>query len=135
LVTHRIDNFQFHHLAGQQTKRPFAITRRRRAQPQGDNLCLLFAIEKLRRRRCLALLSIQCDLKPAFDKSLSHVFHRFRATIQGLVNLGIGPSWATRVCFEQNLSPLDLPTCALELSHDCTQCAALFLSQFNDLLL
>jgi hypothetical protein len=118
LVTHRIDNLQLHHLAGQQTQRPFAIARGRRAQSQGNDLRLLLAIEKLFRRGRPALLAVQRDLEPQFDKSLPHVFHRFRATVQGFGNPRIRPSRATHIRFEQNVAAFDLLAGAFELLHN-----------------
>jgi len=91
LITHRLHDFQFHHLAGQQTQGPLAVARGRLAQTQGNNLGLLLAIEQFRRGGLLPLFAVQGDLEPLFDESLTHVLHGFRPAVQRFGNLGVGP--------------------------------------------
>src|SRR5262245_1554675 len=100
---------------------------RRLAQTQGDQLRFRFAIEFAGGRRFCTFLAFQRLLETFQDEPLANVLNRLDSTVEGFGNLGVRPSRAIGICFQQNVSATYLLRTSFELLDDPLTHASLFL--------
>ena len=131
-MTDRIDHFQGHHFVGEQLQRPVSVTRRRLAQPHGDQLRFGLAIELARRGRFLAFLAFQSQFKAFRDQAFAEILDRLHAAVEGLGDLDIRPSRPIGIRLEQDLSTTKLLRRSLELLDDLLTDTTLFIRQPDD---
>jgi hypothetical protein len=134
-MTDRSGDAQLHDTPRQQSQRPVGIPRRRRTQPQRDQLRLLLPIQQLGRRRMLRLHPLQRLFKPAFHQMLANILHRFGAAAIRLGDLPIRPPRAIGIRLEQNLRPPNLLAGAAQLLYHPPQLFPFFIRQTNHILL
>ncbi len=134
-MTDRIDHLQGHQLVSEQLECPVSVTRRRLAQPHGNQLRFTRAVELGGRGRRLAFLAFQCQFKALGDQPLAEILDRLHAAVECFSDLGIWPPRPIDIRLEQDLSTASLLRRPLELLHDFLTDATLFLRQPHDVLL
>jgi hypothetical protein len=134
-VTDRIDDFQGHHLVGQQLQRPVSVAGRRFAQSHRNQLRLGLTIELARRGRLRAFLAVQGRFKAFGDQALAEVLDGLHTAIEGLGDLDIRPSRPVSIRLEQDLGAAKPLRRSLELLEDLLTNGTLFIRQPDDVLL
>jgi hypothetical protein len=67
----------------------------------------LLAVENLSANPALGL-AIERDLEPLGHEAFPNVFHGFRATVEGIGDLGVGPVRSVGIRLDQNLGTTHL---------------------------
>src|SRR5262249_39779171 len=103
-MTDRLHNVQRHRLVGQEAQSPAGMPGRRRPAPECDQACLTHAIQEWRAGGALLWLPVEGGLQPVFDQTLSDAQHSINTDGEALSDLGIRPSRAIRIGFQQDIS-------------------------------
>jgi hypothetical protein len=74
---------------------------RRRSQPHGNDPGFLISVEALATNATLRF-AVERILKPFGHETLPNVFDGFRATVERVGDLHIGPVGSIRICLEQH---------------------------------
>ena len=93
----------------------WGIALRGRPRTQGDDACLLVAVEQFRDRRRGPPLALQRPLEAFQHASLADALNRLRAAREGVGDLLVGPPRSVRIGLQENLRTAHLLAAAVEL--------------------
>ena len=126
-MTDRFHHLQSHQFIGEQLERPMAVPRRRFAQPHGNQLRFRRAVELGTRGWFLALLPVQCEVKPFRDETFADILDRLHPAVERLGDLDVQPSRPISIRLEQDLRTAKLLRRSREFLDNLLTDATLFI--------
>src|SRR5882724_11570804 len=131
-MTDRLHHLQSHQFIGEQLERPVSVPHRRLPQAHSNHLRFSLAIELGTRGRFLALLPVQCQVKPFGDETFTDILDRLYPAVERLGDLDIRPSRLIGIRLEQDLRTAKLLRRSLERLDPLLTDATLFIRKSDN---